>query len=82
MMKKVFLGFVLVAAMCLCAHAQDGFFQESGGYEGRDGGGGGDTPRIPAGEVGKITDTDAPLGTGLFILTALGAGYAIKRKRK
>lgn len=27
-------------------------------------------------------DTPAPLGSGLLILTALGAGYAVKRRRK
>ena len=27
-------------------------------------------------------DNEAPLGTGLLILTALGAGYAIKRRKE
>lgn len=27
-------------------------------------------------------DSEAPVGSGLLILTALGAGYAIKRRKK
>ena len=30
----------------------------------------------------EVTDQNAPLGSGLVILTALGAGYAVARKRK
>ena len=36
-------------------------------------------PPMPGGHGGG-GDIPAPLGSGLFILTALGAGYAIKRK--
>ena len=31
---------------------------------------------------GADYDSEAPLGSGLLILTALGAGYAIKRRKK
>lgn len=31
---------------------------------------------------GDINDYNAPVGSGLLILTALGAGYAIKCRRK
>lgn len=30
---------------------------------------------------GSVYDSEAPLGSGLLILTALGAGYAVMRKR-
>lgn len=33
-------------------------------------------------EHGLDTDINAPLGSGLLILTALGAGYAVKHRRK
>lgn len=45
------------------------------------------TPSIPTGALGGIignqsSDPQAPLGSGLLVLTALGAGYAVARKRK
>lgn len=39
-----------------------------------------DLPPMPGGHGGS-GDVPAPLGSGLFILTALGASYAIKKKR-
>ena len=41
------------------------------------------TPVIPGGTPGEYgDDQDAPLGSGLLILTAIGAGYAVARKRR
>ena len=38
---------------------------------------------LPTGALGGINgDIDAPLGSGLLVLTALGAGYALTRKKK
>ena len=39
---------------------------------------------LPSGELGKLENDvpGAPLGSGLLVLTALGAGYAIARKKK
>ena len=31
---------------------------------------------------GSITDDNAPLGSGLLVLTALGMGYAARKKRR
>ena len=90
-MKKILLAIALVLTIGLGANAQrggrDGFFNNwndlgngldkyddfdnglRGGGPGTPGHGGGDTP--------------APLGSGLIILGALGAGYAVaKRKRE
>ena len=36
---------------------------------------------LPGGH-GLTTDAAAPLGSGLLILTALGVGYALKKKRE
>ena len=38
-----------------------------------------DLPPLPGGHGGS-GDVPAPLGSGLFILTILGAAYAIKRR--
>lgn len=80
-MKKIIFAIAIIAAMTFSASAQsDGFFRSSGydNYENRD-------PEISdiiiPNHFGN-TDGDAPLGTGLLILTALGAGYAVARKKK
>ena len=86
-MKKVLLTLAVVMTFGLCASAQsDGFFKNSknDGYSDR-GGSGSDPlmPALPGGGVGELnSDQGAPLGSGLLVLTALGAGYAALRKRK
>ena len=82
-MKKVVLTIAIVMALAVSASAQiDGMFRggdcDNGGS--RDPG----MPMVPTGyEVGKVPDSDAlPLGSGLLILTALGAGYAMKKSRE
>ena len=84
-MKKIILSLALVFAMGLCVNAQrDSYFNDwddvSNGldkvniYEPtRD-------PGLPGGHGGG--DTPAPLGSGLIILTAMGAGYAIARRKR
>ena len=89
-MKKIIFAIALIITIGFTANAQrggDGFFNNwddvgngldkfddfdnglRGGGPGTPGHGGGDQP--------------APLGSGLVILSALGAGYAVaKRKRK
>ena len=87
-MKKIIFAIALIITIGFTASAQrggDGFFNNwddvgngldkfddfdnglRGGGPGTPGHGGGDQP--------------APLGSGLLILTALGAGYALKKKR-
>ena len=85
-MKKILLVTALVLAIGLSASAQDGFFR--GGYD--DSGDRGvsissTTPLLPGYGVGVKDDDQpgtAPLGGGLLVLTALGAGYAVKRSRE
>ena len=86
-MKKIILTFAVVIAMGISAVAQDGFFRsDAGGYVDRSGeesGISGVTPNLVGGYVGKSdSDAPAPLGSGLLILTALGAGYAVTRRRE
>ena len=83
-MKKVFFIFAMVVMMGFCANAQnDGWFRSNdGGFIDR--GTGTDDPTIALPTAhGEYTDQGTtPLGSGLIILGALGAGYAIaKRKR-
>ena len=82
-MKKIIFAIAIVLTISFSASAQsDGFFR------GGDGGGNrtdisGTTPLLPQGGVGASNSdqTGVPLGSGLLILTALGTGYAVTRKR-
>ena len=84
-MKKLLLALAIVLTMGLTANAQrDGFFNDWD-----DVGNGLDKintyeplrdPGFPGGHNGG--DTPAPLGSGLLVLTALGAGYAMLKKRE
>ena len=82
-MKKILFTIASVLTMVLGANAQtDGFFRDGGGDAGyRGGGGGGALPGLPQGSIGEHNnDQPAPVGSGLLILTALGAGYALRKK--
>lgn len=84
-MKKALLTIALVATLGLVANAQpDGFFRNDGnGDNGTRTDISGTTPALPSGGVGtRNDDQPAPLGSGLLILTALGAGYAVTRRRE
>lgn len=81
-MKKVLLTLIMVVTVAFCANAQsDGFLRDSNfannNREGED-----------VNQIGlpkshnSITDEAAPLGSGLIILTALGAGYAAARRKQ
>ena len=65
----------------------DGFFRGEGNYMNRDGGPSGDIVNQGFGDDGGNTVTnqsfgEAPVGSGLLILTAIGAGYAVLKKKK
>ena len=81
-MKKIVFVIALVVTMVSGAKAQtDGFFKsgDTDNYSSRTES---TTPIVPTGQVGTINDTNAPLGSGMLILTAMGAGYAIARRKK
>lgn len=81
-MKKIFLTIAIVFMVSFGAKAQsDGFFRD-GGIDNYSGRAESPTPIVPTGQVGTINDTNAPLGEGLLILTVMGAGYAIMRRKK
>ena len=83
-MKKILIATALIIAMSFGANAQrggrDGFFNDwddvSNGLDRA-----GELPGLP-GSHGLTGDEPAPLGSGILILTALGAGYALTKKRK
>ena len=86
-MRKALLTIAIVLTMDLGASAQsDGFFKNYRDDVYGDRGGTGSDPLMPAlpgGGVGAYnTDQGAPLGSGLLVLTALGAGYAVCRKKR
>ena len=85
-MKKILFTIALTITLGLTATAQkDGFFSNWDDY-----GNGLDRTGI-GNEIGFVLPTNhgsgvdtpsAPLGSGLLVLTALGAGYAVARRRK
>ena len=80
-MKKFIIALAIVLSVGLTANAQrDGFFNDWDDYSNgldRD-----DItmPTLPG--HGLSGNQDAPLGSGLLILTAMGAGYAIARRKR
>ena len=89
-MKKILLAIALVLTIGLGANAQrggDGFFNDWNDvgngldkFNDFDNGLRGGVPGLPNNGGG---DQPAPLGSGLLVLTALGTGYAVaKRKRE
>ena len=80
-MKKILFAIAFVMVMVLGASAQsDGWFKASGDdYSQR----AGTSPDIALpGSHGLTNDQASPLGEGLLILTAMGAGYAIARRKR
>ena len=80
-MKKILFAIAFVMVMVLGANAQsDGWFKASGDdYSQR----AGTSPDIALpGQHGLTNDQASPLGSGLIILGALGAGYAIARRKR
>ena len=86
-MKKILFTIAIVLTMVLGASAQsDGFFKNyrDDVYGDRSGSSSDPLmPALPGGGVGAYnTDQGAPLGSGLLMLTALGAGYALRKRRE
>lgn len=82
-MKKIIFALAIVMTLGFAANAQrgtDGFFGYNDGLN--------DNrdplvmPGMPTSPIGTPGNDSAPLGSGLMVLTALGAGYAIYRKKR
>ena len=87
-MKKVLLSVALVLAMSFGASAQfggksDSFFND---WDDVDNGllreTKSDYPGMPTMHNSGSNESSTPLGSGLLILTALGAGYALTKKNE
>ena len=79
-MKKVLFALAIVMTMGFCANAQTDSWFQSSNNENMDRTGGLGMPGLPGGH-GYTDDQDAtPLGSGLLILTAMGAGYALRKR--
>ena len=83
-MKKIIFAIAIVLTLGMTANAQgqkDAFVDSWDNSRG-DWGGAIDL-LLPTGAIGGTDNqSGTPLGSGLLVLTALGAGYAVARKRK
>ena len=79
-MKKILFAIAFVMMMVIANAQSDGWFKASGDdYSQR----AGTSPDIALpGSHGLTNDQASPLGSGLIILGALGAGYAIARRKR
>lgn len=81
-MKKILFAIAFVMMVSFGANAQsDGWFKSGGedNYSGRTG----TDIVLPSGHGLQDDQTGtAPLGSGLIILGALGAGYAVARRKR
>ena len=81
-MKKILFAIAIVLTLGMTANAQgrDAFFtwNDASNETFRDTG----VEFVLPNGHGSGDDFIAPLGSGLLVLTALGAGYAVARKRK
>ncbi|MCQ2319382.1 MAG: hypothetical protein MJZ90_10775 [Bacteroidales bacterium] len=77
-MKKTLLAIAIILGFTAGAMAQsDGFFNNWNNFDNREDGL--ELPALPNHALSG--DQPAPLGSGLLILTALGAGYALSKRR-
>lgn len=85
-MKKILFAIALVLTISLTANAQGQGRNDAFVYDWSNDWDDGRDPVInlllPIGILGgQLDEPGAPLGSGLLILTALGAGYAVYRKK-
>ena len=68
-MKKLIMTIAIVLSMCATTFAQDVEVYEERGLFGM-------------GKESEDQDADSPLGTGIALLTTLGAAYLVGKRRK
>lgn len=81
-MKKILLTLAIVFTVSCTAMAQgrDSFFNDWDDVDNNLNRDGLEIPLLPP--HGLEYDQPAPLGSGLLLLTALGAGYAVAKRKK
>ncbi len=81
-MKKLALTIAIVLGLCITSFAQGGLFQRGNTPENNNEMNRGFiAPGMPNSH-GLEGNQDAPLGTGIALLTAFGAAYLVGKKRK
>lgn len=84
-MKKIILTISIILMTCVSVSAQggnDAFINDWGGGRNSDPINSGLIVALPSWGLFGEQDPGAPLGSGLLIMTALSAGYAVTRKLK
>ena len=86
-MKKLVIAIAIVLGMGMGVYAQEGANNEERGLFGMgatfdrgEGDDRGEFPALPG--FGETTDQDGPIGSGIAVLTALGAAYLVGKRRK
>ena len=83
-MKKILFAIAIVLTLGLTANAQgknDSFFNDWDNSNNNRTISNYDLV-MPTWAIGNTNNSEAPLGSGLLVLTALGAGYAVARKNR
>lgn len=82
-MKKLIFTFAIIMTMASSANAQsDGFFNNNDGFNNDRMSNPNEIGLVmPGSTIGSNTNESAPLGSGLLIMTVLGAAYMIKKNR-
>ena len=81
-MKKTIMTLAIVLGLSVASFAQGGLFQRGNTPENNNEMNRGFiTPGLP-GSHGLTENQDAPLGTGIALLTAFGAAYLVGKKRR
>ena len=88
-MKKQLMTIAIVLGLSMTSFAQGGLFHRGANVDGTPSEvsftgngtkGPGDTPMLP--NHNSQNNENAPLGSGIVLLTALGAGYVVAKRRK
>ena len=79
-MKKLALTLAIVLGLSMTTFANGGGLFQRGAEPEKQGVNGTRGPNLPG--HGEEGDGDAPLGTGIAVLTALGAAYLVGKRRK
>lgn len=82
-MKKIYITIIIVImGLCACANNNDGFFGSWDNHLDDRAYGESTTLRMPRTELNSPDNDDAPLGSGLLIMTTLGTAYMLSRKKR
>ena len=78
-MKKILFAIAFVMMVVIANAQSDSFFKSDNSNAGN---GNRDDFGMALPSHGATDDQQAPLGSGMLVLTALGAGYAIARRKR